>query len=62
MATDSSRHKPPGDPAELLELYQRVSHGCLNVDSKTTLRAMLAEFTHNSEGQNYKLSYEREPA
>ena len=62
ITTDSPRHKSPGDPAELLEIYQRVSHGCLNVDSKTTLRAMLADFTHNSEGQNYKLSYEREPA
>ena len=62
MATDSARHKPPPDPAQLLQVYQRVSHGCLNVDSKTTCRALLADSTHNTEGQNYKLSYEREPA
>ena len=62
MATDSAHHNPPPDPAELLQMYQRVSHGCLNVDSKTTYRALLADSTHNTEGQNYKLSYEREPA
>ena len=58
------RHrKLPTDPAGLLRTYQQVSLDCCpTVDSKSTLRTLLTDFTHNSEGQNYQLSYEREPA
>jgi len=58
-----AHRKLPTDPAGLLRTYQQVSLDCCpSVDSKSTLRTLLTEFTHNSEGQNYKLSYEREPA
>lgn len=49
-------------PLDLLSCYQFLSvGGSVELVSRPELRAILSNFSHNSEGQNYKLSYEREP-
>ena len=49
-------------PLDLLSCYQFLTVGSsVELVSKPELRAILSDFSHNSEGQNYKLSYEREP-
>lgn len=48
-------------PLDLLDRYQFLSLGhYVQLSSKPEIRAML-DCPHNTEGQNYKLSYEREP-
>ena len=48
-------------PLDLLERYQFLSLGrYVQMTSKPELRAMLSGYPHNTEGQNYRLSYERE--
>ncbi len=50
------------DPITLLVQYQFLSLRCCpGVRSRPELRALLLSAPHNSEGQNYKLSFEREP-
>lgn len=50
------------DPITLLVQYQFLSLRCCpGVQSRPELRALLLSAPHNSEGQNYKLSFEREP-
>ena len=50
------------DPITLLIQYQFLSlRCCIGVKSRPELRALLLSAPHNSEGQNYKLSFEREP-
>ena len=50
------------DPTTLLVQYQFLSlRCCVGVQSRSELRALLLSAPHNSEGQNYKLSFEREP-
>jgi hypothetical protein len=50
------------DPITLLVQYQFLSLRCCpGVRSRPALRALLLSAPHNSEGQNYKLSFEREP-
>ena len=50
------------DPITLLVQYQFLSLRCCpGVQSRPELRALLLSARHNSEGQNYKLSFEREP-
>ena len=50
------------DPITLLIQYQFLSLRCCpGVKSRPELRALLLSAPHNSEGQNYKLSFEREP-
>ena len=50
------------DPITLLIQYQFLSLRCCpGVNSRPELRALLLSAPHNSEGQNYKLSFEREP-
>ena len=49
-------------PSDLLQKYQFHSLGCCRgVESRAKLRALLTDTAHNTEGQNYKLSYQREP-
>ena len=49
-------------PSDLLQKYQFHSLGCCRgVKSREKLRALLTDTAHNTEGQNYKLSYQREP-
>ena len=49
-------------PSDLLQKYQFHSLGCCKgVESRAQLRALLTDTAHNTEGQNYKLSYQREP-
>ena len=49
-------------PLDLLSCYQFLTVcGSVKLVSRPELRAILSDFSHNSEGQNYKLSYEREP-
>ena len=49
-------------PLDLLSCYQFLTvSGSVELVSRPELRAILSDFSHNSEGQNYKLSYEREP-
>lgn len=49
-------------PLDLLSCYQFLTvGGSVELVSRPELRAILSNFFHNSEGQNYKLSYEREP-
>ena len=49
-------------PLDLLSCYQFLTvGGSVELVSRPELRAILSDFSHNSEGQNYKLSYEREP-
>ena len=47
---------------DLLNKYQFLSLGCCEgIKDIPELRELLMECPHNTEGQNYKLSYEREP-
>ena len=49
-------------PSDLLQKYQFFSLGCCRgVESRAELRALLTDTSHNTEGQNYKLSCQREP-
>ena len=49
-------------PLDLLSCYQFLTvGGSVELVSRPELRTILSNFPHNSEGQNYKLSYEREP-
>lgn len=49
-------------PSDLLQKYQFFSLGCCRgVESRTGLRALLTDASNNTEGQNYKLSCQREP-
>lgn len=55
--SDVSMHVP-----SLLERYQVCSLACCsNLVSFRLLRELITNAPHNTEGQNYKLSYEREP-
>lgn len=48
-------------PMDLLATYQFLSLGCcIGTESNPELRQLLTESPHNTEGQNYKLSYQRE--
>ena len=48
-------------PMDLLATYQFLSLGCCTVtESNPELRQLLTESPHNTEGQNYKLSYQLE--
>ena len=50
------------DPITLLVQYQFLSLRCCpGVQSRPELRALLLSAPHNTEGQNYKLSFELEP-
>ena len=50
------------DPITLLVQYQFLSLRCCpGVQSRPELRALLLSARHNTEGQNYKLSFELEP-
>ena len=52
----------PLDPISLLIQYQFLSlRCCVGVAGHPHLRQLILERNHNSEGQNYKLSFEREP-
>ena len=49
-------------PSDLLQKYQFFSlRCCRGVESRVKLRALLTDTAHNTEGQNYQLSYRREP-
>lgn len=52
----------PSDPVGLLIQYQFLSlRCCTGLQSRLELRKLIQEGSHNTEGQNYKLSFEREP-
>ena len=62
ISQDSSSAAGSLSPFELLQRYQLISIGCCNgLVSKVTLRTFLDGCTHNTEGQNFQLSYSEEP-
>ena len=51
------------DPSKLLSRYQLMSFGCSDgIRTNSELRKILSQAPRNTEGQNYKLSYLKEPA
>ena len=49
-------------PSDLLMKYQLFSLGCCRgMESRAKVRALLTSTAHNTEGQNYKLSFQTEP-
>ena len=50
------------DPSKLLSRYQLMSFGCSDsIQTNCKLRKILSQAPRNTEGQNYKLSYLKEP-
>ena len=55
-------HDIPSDPIDLLVQYQFLSlRCCCGVQGHPDIRELIQAGRHNTEGQNYKLSFEREP-
>ena len=57
-----SQMTPPTDPIDSLIQYQFQSlRCCAGVQGHPDIRKIILEGTHNTEAQNYQLSFEREP-
>lgn len=57
------RERETKDPLNLLASYQLLSLGCSNgCESNAELRTLITKATHNTEAQNYKISYQLETA
>ena len=61
MSSDQEKGAEPLSPAEMLNQFKIASLACsVGLESRSALRSLICDTQPNTEGDNYKLSVDRE--